>query len=347
MKKLIAIVAALVMVSSFAYAADWNFYGSARVSTFWTTTETNTAGVADVDQFTETLQGNSRVGANVKVSDELTGCFEVGNSTTTWNTRIIWGEWNFGAGSFGVGQHYTPLNMYYSNQVYGTDSDLLAYGGVYSGRAPMLRLKFGDFQIAAVTPVATTIGTFTAGQIDFPAIEASYTLKLDALSLSLAGGFQSYEATSGTNTQDVDSYVVALGGSFNMGMAYAKGNVYMGQNAGSLIWIDTNGAQADTATSTGLATDGTTSILDTDNFGYLLAVGAKFTDMFSAEIGYSKAESDFDGTALDDEVTSYYVQATINLAPGVSITPEIGVIDGEEAGATQVTYYGAKWQINF
>ena len=37
MKKLMVIAALLVfMVGSAAYAADWNFYGSARVSTFYT-----------------------------------------------------------------------------------------------------------------------------------------------------------------------------------------------------------------------------------------------------------------------------------------------------------------------
>jgi hypothetical protein len=337
MKKLIALVAALVMVSGMAYAADWNFYGSARVSTFWTTTDANTAGVPDVDQFAEALQGNSRIGANVKVSDELTGRFEYGTGV---NVRILWGEWTFGAGSFGVGQHYTPLNMFYSNQVYGADTDLLAYGGVYSGRAPMLRLKFGDFEIAAVAPSTANVGTFAAGQVDYPALEASYTLKMDSLSLALAGGYQSFEVTSGTLVEDVDSYVVALGGSFDLGMFYIKGNAYMGQNAGHLIWIDTIG-------SSGVATDGITQILDTDNMGYLVVLGAKFNDMISAELGYGYAESDFDGVALDDEVTSYYAQASITLAPGVYVVPEIGVIDGEEAGQSQVTYFGAKWQINF
>jgi hypothetical protein len=337
MKKLIALVSALVMVSSFAYAADWNFYGSARVSTFWTTTDANTAGVADVDQFAEALQGNSRIGANVKVSDELTGRFEYGTGV---NVRILWGEWNFGAGSFGVGQHYTPLNMFYSNQVYGADTDLLGYGGVYSGRQAMLRLKFGDFQIAATSVSTANVGTWAAGQVDFPAIEASYSLKMDAFKLALAGGYQSYELTKGTVTEDIDSYIVALGAEFNAGMFYLKGDVYMGQNGGSLIWIDTIG-------STGVATDGGNVIRDTDNFGYLLCAGVKFSDMISAEIGYGSAESDFDGVSADDEVTSYYLQASITLAPGVSVVPEIGVIDGEENGQSEVTYFGAKWQINF
>jgi hypothetical protein len=48
-------------------------------------------------------------------------------------------------------------------------------------------------------------------------------------------------------------------------------------------------------------------------------------------------------------VQTYYVQSTITLAPGVFITPEIGMFDGKEDGAGnfETMYYGAKWQINF
>ena len=35
MKKIIVAVASLALMAGSAYAADWNFYGSARVSTFW------------------------------------------------------------------------------------------------------------------------------------------------------------------------------------------------------------------------------------------------------------------------------------------------------------------------
>lgn len=374
MKKLMIMVAALSMVATFvltASAAEWNFYGSARVSTFWNTVDVNTAGVDDVDAFGMGLQGNSRIGANVKVSDELTGRFEVGNSSSTWNTRIIWGEWNFGAGSFGVGQHYTPLNMFYSNQVYGGDTDLLPYGGVYSGRQAMLQLKFGGFKVA-LTPANTDTNTDlvgaelgTAGQpadpgvsnavpgvplftaasteVSFPAIEMSYHLKFDTASLSLKGGYQTFKETVGTHEEDIDSYVVALGGSVNFGPGYVKGNVYTGQNASNLIWLDAAGESA-------LAVNDGARVFDVDTLGFLIVIGAKVNDMFAVEAGYAKASSELDGAAGDADTTSYYAQATVTLAPGVFFVPEVGVIDQEwdEMGIdTQNTYFGAKWQINF
>ena len=349
MKKLIVLVAAMVMVAGYASAAEWNFYGSARVSTFWTTVDANTVGTADVDQFAQGLQGNSRVGANVKVSDELSGRFEVGNSATTWNTRLIYGEWNFGGGTFLVGQTYTPLNMFYSNQVFGGDTDLLAYGGVYSGRAPMLRLKYGSFQIAAVAPAAANLlGAGGATENAFPTIEASYNLKMGAFGLQLAGGYNTYENTLAAASYDIDAYVLAVGASAQFGMFSLGANVYTGQNSGQLLWTDVNGAAVATS---GLPVITGTQVRDNDVLGYVIVATAKVNDMFSVEFGYAGIQTELDavpgGIAVKDDASSYYAQAVITLAPGVSVIPEVGVIDYDEIGQSQTTYFGAKWQINF
>lgn len=337
MKKLIVLVAAMVMVAGYASAAEWNFYGSARVSTFWTTVDANTVGTADVDQFAQGLQGNSRVGANVKVSDELSGRFEYGTGV---NVRLLYGEWNFGGGTFLVGQTYTPLNMFYSNQVFGSDTDLLGYGGVYSGRQAMLRLKYGSFQVA-LTPAATGSAIGGTTEVSMPAIEASYGLKMGNFSLALAGGYQTFEETVGATTYDIDSYVVALGAKVNFGMGYLGGNIYTGQNAGNLIWIDDGSANDALASAAGA------TVLDNDTMGYVIVAGAKINDMFSVEFGYATLTSELDLAVVDNESKSYYAQATINIAPGVFVVPEVGVIDYDGASITKTTYFGAKWQINF
>ncbi|MBC8440448.1 MAG: hypothetical protein H8D87_12285 [Deltaproteobacteria bacterium] len=302
MKKLIVLTAALAMVATFAMsaaAAEWNFYGSARVSTFIT----DVKGAAD-NVYAQGLQGNSRIGANVKVSDELSGRFEYGTGV---NVRLLYGEWNFGGGKFLVGQTYTPLNLFYSNQVFGSDTDMLDHGGVYSGRAPMLRLKFGDFQIAAVAPAA--------GNIDVPTIEAQYSLKLGSASLALAGGYD-----AGPDLGDA-AYVVALGASMNVGPVSLGGNIYVGDNAEQLIW---------------------TRGVGESNLGYIIIAGFKVNDMIKLEAGYGSAEGDAPVTGVTTDHYSYYGQAVITIAPGVYVIPEVGTID---SGNTD--YFGAKWQINF
>ncbi|MCA1793027.1 MAG: porin [Desulfobacteraceae bacterium] len=337
MKKLMVLVAALALVAASAMtaaAADWNFYGSARVQTFYVDSD-----LADTTNYVQGLNGNSRIGANVKVSDELTGRFEYGTGV---NVRLLYGQWNFGAGSLLVGQTYSPLNMFYSNQVINADNNLLPQGGVYSGREAMIQLSFGGFEIAALAPSTPAITGLAGTETDFPAIEASYVLKMDAFSAKLAGGYQTYEIGG----LDVDSYVVALGAKMDMGAYYVGGNVYIGENAGTLMAVSVDGDAAfsgnDALPQYNAATN---SIEDNDNMGYMIAAGFRANDMLAFEAGYGWAETDVAG--VENEVQAYYVQSTISLAPGVFITPEIGMFDGDEAGSEETLYYGAKWQINF
>ncbi len=335
MKKLIVLVVAMVMVATSAYAAEWNFYGSARVMTWWTTAEAT--GAADVDAFNMAQQSNSRIGAKVKVSDELSGHFEYGNGI---NSRIIYGEWNFGGGSLLIGQTYSPLCMFYSNQVYDEDYGMIVWGAAYSGRNPMIRLTYGDFEVALLPVSASDVvdsGT-SATEISSPAIEASYGIKFGNLGLKIAGGYQTYEINDGTTSWDIDSYVIALGASFNVGPGYIKATGYTGENPGGLISSWVGGG----ATTTG------TVVNNREQVGFMVAMGGKFNDMLSVEFGYGQVRSELDNVALsDDDVKTYYAQAAITVAPGVYIIPEIGVIDNEEAGTTETTYFGAKWQINF
>ncbi len=331
MKKLIVAVAAFAMLAGSAYAADWNFYGSARVSTYYVEND------ATDFEYQEGLQGNSRIGASVKVSDELTGGFEYGAGV---NVRKLYGEWNFGAGTFLVGQTYTPLNMFYSNQVYGSDNGLLAQGGVYSGRHAMLRLKFAGFQIAVIAPNTTFTGAGTT-EVVIPAIEAKYSASFGPVSIAAVGGYQTFEVDDNV---DIDSFVLGVGGKVKMGPAFIGSNVYYGENAGNLIGVSVNG---DNAWDDGYAVYNGTSVDDNEVLGFLIAAGVTINDMFALETGYSYAQTEFDSASDADEVQAYYVQANITLAPGVFVIPEVGVIDGKESADNEITYFGAKWQINF
>jgi len=346
MKKLMVMVAALAMLSTSAYAADWNFYGSARVSTFYTSVETINGGTASVDNYEQGLQGNSRFGATVKVSDELTGGFEYGTGV---NVRKLYGEWDFGGGKFLVGQTYTPLNWFYSDQVYGGDNDLLAQGGLYSGREAMLQLTFGGFKIALLAPNLSVDADASAAayttETTVPAIELSYALPLDAVTIKFGGGYQTYETTVGTVNQDVDSYVLAVGAKAGFGAFYVAGNVYGGVNVGNMIAVDTDGSNTWAG---GYAALSSTTLVDNDALGVLIVAGYTLNDMFNFEAGYGYVETEYDvAGSTSDEAASYYLNSTITLAPGVFFVPEVGVIDGEEDLDTQIEYFGIKWQINF
>lgn len=372
MKKLMVIAVVLVFITGSAYAAEWDFYGSARVSTFYSQIDVSPfAGGADTENYEQALYGNSRIGAKVKVSDELTGHFEYG-ALNGVNVRILWGEWNFGAGSLGIGQNYTPLLFPYSNQVYSLsafnkgDHDMSTFGMLYGGRKAQIQLKIGGLQIALVEPkTLVTInpqywGSQPSTEVAIPQIQAKYQYDFDKGHVAIAGGYSTFDVLSGITDDTVNSYLVGLGGRLNVGAAYFKGNVWGGQNTGTLADILVSGSLWSTLGNAGSGTfdgagwglaqwDVTTSTLtDKDCFGALIVAGYEIRKGLYMEAGYGYVSTELDtaGTTKDD-ATTYYLQATIFLAPGVFLTPEIGKIDGEQDGQIDITYYGLKWQINF
>jgi len=332
MKKfIVALAAAAMLMTGTAMAAEWNFYGSARVQTFFTETDV-IGGAGGNTNITEELLGTSRIGAHVKVSDELRGRFEYGG---TVNLRLLYGAWNFGAGELTVGQDYTPLYITYSGQAFDDDG-LGDTGDVYSGRAAQIKLKFGEFQIAAVEPNTESVDGVGGAEVKVPTIEARYTFRFDNVNVRVAAGYNTYELA---DTYDIDSWVVGLGAEANLGAFYLAGNIMFGENGGHIIGMDTGGSQGKARIIGG-------EVQDNENFGGTIVLGYTINDMFHIEAGYGYIDEDVDGMS-DDEAASYYLSLPITLAPGVVVTPEIGFYDYEEDGQNEVTYYGAKWQINF
>ena len=334
MKKLIVLFAAVALVLSFAVtaSADWNFFGSARMGTWWNDQDTAAGGD---DGTTWAQQGNSRIGASVK-KDAIGGAFEYG---TGINMRKLYGTWNFGSGTLLVGQTYTPVNLFISNQVYGGDADLLNFGGgIYGGRRGMIQLSFGSFKIAFVDPSnAPGVG---GGDVDvtLPKIEAKYGFKTDLFGLNLVAGYMTYEDAA----FDVDAYAFAAQLVLSLGPAKINAAAGVVQNAADYgLWLND---------SVGAVVNAAGAVQDEDTIIAGLSVGFKATDTISFEAGYSWYTHDQNG-ASDNDGRSYYVQAVISPAPGVYIIPEIGVQDlmDNAAGVDQgaLTYFGAKWQINF
>jgi len=358
MKKLIVLVAALCMLATSAYAADWNFYGSARVQTAYTKVE-NQTGTVENTNIAEWLQTNARIGANVKASDSLVGRFEYGTTGGNANIRLLYGEWNFGGGKLLVGQDYSPLFNVQSNSIYSfntsTDElDMLFTGYTYGGRVPQLKLTFGDFKIAAITPNAGLDAGSTAAastKVMLPKFEASYRLAQNNWFVQFGAGYQTFDIYSGANQTgsdvSVNSYVGALTGGITVGPATFSANIFGGQNAGSFAAI----GASDLAFMTGgraRYVAATNMVIDNDVIGYALVANYKASDMFTFEVGVGGVKTELDQTSsTKDDVIQYYLQSVITLAPGVTVTPEIGVVDFRQNTQSDNTYLAAKWQINF
>jgi hypothetical protein len=122
-------------------AADWNFYGSARFATFYTIADSDIENVDTLNRTQWNQQGNSRIGATVKVNDQISGAFEMSDS---FGKRKLFGKYTFGGGSqLMIGKNYTPSALFYSNSVFGGDGDLLGIGEFYNSRQAMIQWKVG------------------------------------------------------------------------------------------------------------------------------------------------------------------------------------------------------------
>ena len=396
MKKLVVAFVFVLFFSGMSAAAEWDFYGSARVSTFYTDFEKDPFGTSpgastpgalgleagpDTENYEQNLNGNARIGAKVKVSDSLTGQFEYGALGSNANVRVLWGEWNFGAGSLGVGKNYTPLLFPYSNQVYNVsgfnkgDTNMSYFGMLYGDRKPMIQLKMGGFKIALVKPNTLVYVTPTyysnynlyapatnqpSTTVKLPSIQAKYKSDFNWGHIGVAAGYQTFDVEKNGKSYEVESYIIGVGGQLNIGPAYFKGNIWGGQNVGQMVNILVNTNLYSTTNSiTNSKTD-----LDGDGFGLARWDGTKVTDKDSicglavagleirkglyleAGCGYVSTKLDEDDASTDDCLT-IYLQSTIFLAPGVFLTPEIGQCDFKQDGQSVLTYAGIKWQINF
>ncbi len=236
MKKLTILIAALALAcfSVPAMAVDWNFYGNARMATFYESRDfgdgENAAGTDDEDQdLIWDLQVNSRIGATIR-AENLRARFEFGVDESNVSSRRIFGVWNFGAGKLKVGKDYTPVAQFVSGQVFDADLGLLGIGAFYGARKGMVSFQFGGFEIALVNPssgfirgltttettvvqvpplapgqppinVPTATLTETNGDVDevLPKFEASWGMGFDFWNFKLIGGYQYF------SIEDVES----------------------------------------------------------------------------------------------------------------------------------------------
>lgn len=372
MKKLFIIFAILCLAAP-AMAADWNFYGQSRFATWYVAddydaTYTNDDGNTYEDDTDLQWEngGNSRFGATVKANDQIGGGVEIGFDVGSLDmyTRKIYGTYTFGNGSeLLIGQTYTPTAMFYSNSVFGGDGDLLGIGEFYDGRWPMIQWKTGGFKVALITPREVGQGVGQP-EVDYmlPKVEASFGFKSDVFFVDIAGGYQTYELDGGENgtSYDIDSYIGILGAGVNFGPLYVKGLAHMGQNLGNFGssgpyvvsgWFGDDSISGENVPKSAVL-DGA-DYQDSDAFGALGVIGFNASEMLSFEggVGYQNYEIDVTGDDVDFTLMQYYVQATINIAPGFFIVPEIGMITldpgGDNPPEPERFYAGAKWQINF
>jgi len=399
MKKL-SIVILILLLATPVLAAEWHFYGNARMSTWYESGKAaalfNTHDNGNLDQtdseLTWALASNSRIGAKV-THGNVEGRFEYGTGV---NVRLLYAKWT-PSGPDGwyllVGQTDSPFSSFFiSNQVYFEDEDMDGEGVAYVGRRPQLQFGYKGLTVALIQVTGTSnkgmlypnadgsfdydAGVGAPGDVDvlLPKIEAMYHYDGNQFFLNVYGGYQTWKIEDpirGSNDVNVGSYIVGTGGGLNFGSFYFNAQFSYGQNWGDYDAYG-NGLQfwgTPTTTSQGpaLATEPSRSVLtvntdaagnpsydiqNTTTYGIAGVLGYKLNDMFAFEFGTGYLQHDNDYYINKAKLNAYYLNATVTLARGVFIVPEVGYYDlhdrlDENRSAEDFWYAGAKWQVNF
>ncbi|NLG34764.1 MAG: hypothetical protein GX548_05370 [Lentisphaerae bacterium] len=336
-----------------AAPVDWDFYASARVFTFVEDKDTadgkTFADGEDSDlNYEMGLLTTSRLGARVKVDDNVSGLMEISLAESGVNLRHLVGYWDFGPGKLSIGQTRTPVGRQDSLRTRNDDLGLTAFGEPYLGRRPLLQLEMYGVKLAVVKPHSITniyTSTNTTSEVDnpMPRVEVSWTKKAGISTWDLFGGFHTYTISSPEEDFDVQSGMIGGGLMLKPDPVYIRAIGYYARNARQFgQYLSPQPASFGSAK---ISEDD--EVIDNDVLAGALFGGYKFSDRVKAEIGYGYIQSKDDASGADTEKWQcYYAQATVTLYKGFTVTPEVGVMEDIETNQ-RVTYAGAKWQANF
>lgn len=375
MKKLLVVLLVLGLAAP-AMAAEWNWYGHSRVLLSWSMYDEEIDATGDDNR----INGNNGVvsipeggttnmiGADVKASDTVEGHFQIGQTSAEGaKFRENYGVWNFGAGKLKVGHMSMPISTIYSTPITTDDGPWIANGWMYSSRTDSVQLQFGGLELAVAkntgynTLLAGDVGGVVPGtplySVDtrvIPRLEAAYTYRADALNIKVGGNFQTYdlEDNQGENDQTVDSWAALLGIRYMPGPWMIAASGWYAQNPANMTILAVGGLNGLSYQRAVLAGD---EVYDSEVYSIALAGRFDLSQMVSvgAGVSYMNSQIEVDGTDFEDEVINWYFQAPIKVAPGVSITPEVGAfmfgddeVDGDSIrdGGNQY-YFSTKFMI--
>lgn len=380
-------ISTALLATTQAYSSDWNFYGSARASTFGqTVVDTGTNGKS-TNSKSYTLQGNSLFGAKVAQDSTLSGQVEYGlkgvvtNATTNATTtapvlRLLYGEWKISKSvAFLLGQNWSVINFKKSNQVWNSDNDLQGEGAITELRVPQARLTAYGVKLAfvpstqAAISVNKTLG-FATRPDNLPKAELAYDYPIGPFHVGVAGAYNGYTLDAvnptiagATTSPATAGYINAVG---KYKKTYDVSNVVSVLDFGfksKVVSVNASASYIINGNEFGLVTtnpykayiDTTGKLVDAKSFIAYAEISAPF-EFVTPELGFGIEAhgEDFYGKLASDTRVTMYLQAAISPVKNISFTPEIGLIKESQNAASGKTYdkadlyyYGAKTQIDF
>lgn len=387
MKKLLVVLLVLCFAAP-VVAADWHFYGSLRTHLGYYDVDQEyiggpamdgTIGDFGVDDDSGTLLGlgaQSRFGVKAIASENLYGVIELGFRDSTRDNadndddylRLAYGVWNFGAGKLTVGKDYTPGTFLGYSRMGADigdsgDANMLLGGLSYISRQSQIKLSFGDLDIALIEQNKDAFDY--GGDMDFylPRIEAAYVFRTDLVNIRPVVGFQTYEVDGGPNDgEDIDSYLVGLGASFDLKPAYIKATCTYLQNAGNYGQLNVglvsvlNGITPEGSILNARVVNG--SVEDSELLQGTFVAGVQVNEMLNLEAGFGYMSGEVDiaqGVTAEQTAYLYYLQAWLSMAKGMHIIPEIGMLDRgdleidgmDDTDSGKLTYFDVNFRVDF
>lgn len=392
MKKLIAglaLTAALTVTAAPALAAtQWNFGASLRYGTFWTERDFGSYKRPDLQQGGARVNNDSLLSwgtqANSTIemfmrSDNLEGYIEMeydvdGNTVTT---SQYWGRYRFGNGfNVTIGQQHQLFSQFISNQAWGDDLNMNSIGTAYAAPTPKITLGYGGFSLALSKPDTGRFEGYRWNTNTYlPQLQAAYAYSADTWRVKLAGAYQHTKLNKRDQTyypgqrinENLHSWLVAADGDINFGLLYLALAAAVGQNWSDAGWNDENSG-LDGLWSNGelywwggsqfsINAGGRMKAEDTTSFMLSAVAAYRLTEALRLEAGAGFRYDDNDLCHNSQNIWNMYLQAAYTVAPGFTVTPEIGYIDfgrwttnkadpkGKDFG--YLWYAGAKWQMDF
>ncbi|MGD8386372.1 MAG: hypothetical protein PVG49_04490 [Desulfobacteraceae bacterium] len=254
--------------------------------------------------------------------------------------------------------------------------------------------SMGSFMFGALDPTSASGaafwdgagGTGTANEfgtaeddVDYtlPWFQANLNLNFGPVGFNLFGSWSEFEEVyrnqNGDNEPDetefdIDTWHVGATGKFTAGPFSLALAGWFGENVTMSMVNHPSAARGGAGLLAPIIYDADgdnelDSVHDTDDWGAHINVSFKLNDMVSFAAGGGLMEQDRsddqvgnnNGDELDVEWSSWYVNATITVAEGFTLTPEVGEYDfgtktmdgGEPWDLGDTVYYGVFWHMNF
>ncbi|MBW6515323.1 MAG: hypothetical protein K0B81_01740 [Candidatus Cloacimonetes bacterium] len=347
MKRLILVLMVLFIFASTALMAEFNPYGSARIG-YWYNSENEDWSSTGENELNMDyyLQSNSRFGARFN-NDDVSGRVEFGG---TGSIRLLYGKYKMSGWSLLIGQEQGKIEMK-SKQVWGSDKNLVGWGGIDESRKPQIRIEVDNgLYLSFIQPEkvnAQGTGTNQDKKVLLPKINLGYSGKFSE-NIKFHGTFGVNHYTYNDNAGDLDqavlAYILGLLLDFNFDPIMFRTHFNYGQNTKH---YGLNSVTPNTA----IYEESKDEIVDVTTMGGFGEFTYKMSPQTAFTVGVSYVTSNSDSFDNAESAMAAFVQIEYRLHRNFHLIPEVGYLDKmkdiNDNDLGNMVYFGTQLRMDF